>query len=369
MNRRRHLTLGDLDFRSNSIGFLRLFLASTVLWSHSYGICGFGYDPIGRLSHGNVIAGLLAVGGFFVLSGFLITRSYETASSAFVYLWHRFLRIFPAFWICLIATAFGFAPLAYLFQHGALAGFFAGPDSPWSYVATNALLVIRQPGIRGLLATLPAPLTFNGSLWTLLYEFCCYLVVAIFGLAGLIKRAPALLALVSLCAFLLYGALLWRFSAHGVAIGLDVLSLLVYFGFGSSAYLLRERIPMRWWLAALCAAALLVALPTRAGAYVVIPCISYVTLFAAMKLPLRNFDRRVDLSYGIYIYAFPVQQVLVLYGVGAWGLAPYLAIAFAIVLMLAAASWFTIEKPSLSLKGLFSGRTRRAVKLRTAELP
>jgi hypothetical protein len=149
-------------------------------------------------------------------------------------------------------------------------------------------------------------------------------------------------------------ALLWPYGARGVTIGLDAFSLLVYFAFGSTAYLLRDRIPVRWWLAALSAVALVAALPTRAFPLIVIPCVSYLTLFAAMKLPLRDFDRRMDLSYGIYIYAFPVQQMLVLYGLNVLGLVPYLTITFVIVLSLPAASWFTIEERSLSLKGAFS---------------
>ncbi len=69
-----------------------------------------------------------------------------------------------------------------------------------------------------------------------------------------------------------------------------------------------------------------------------------------MRLPLRGFDRHVDVSYGLYIYAFPVQQLLVMYGVTKYGFTPYFVCALAITLALAAASWFTIEKPSLSLK-------------------
>jgi peptidoglycan/LPS O-acetylase OafA/YrhL len=104
--------------------------------------------------------------------------------------------------------------------------------------------------------------------------------------------------------------------------------------------------------AALAAVALLATLTTRVFVPVAIPCIAYLTLFAAMRLPLRGFDRRLDLSYGLYIYAFPVQQLLALYGVGALGFAPYFLSALAIAGALAAASWFAIEKPSLSLKHL-----------------
>jgi peptidoglycan/LPS O-acetylase OafA/YrhL len=68
--------LDDLNFRSNSIGFLRLFFAAIVIWSRAFEIGGFSLDPISRLTGGALSAGYIAVGGFFVLSGFLITRSY-----------------------------------------------------------------------------------------------------------------------------------------------------------------------------------------------------------------------------------------------------------------------------------------------------
>ena len=347
--------LSDFNFRSNAIGFLRLFFAGAVLWSHAYGIGGFGYDPIGRIDRG-LIAGLLAVGGFFVLSGFLITRSYETVNNVFRFVWHRILRIFPAFWVCLAVTAFVFAPIAYFHERGTLARFLSGPDAPLTYVSRNALLVIAQPGIRRLFGHLPGPLDFNGSLWTLAYEFGCYMAVAALGLAGMLRRSPTLIALFSVSLFVIYAALVWRYDAHGVTVGADVFSLVVYFAFGSSAYLLRNRIPIRSWLATICAVTFVAALPTRAFPVLAVPCVSYLTLFAAMNLPLRNFDRRIDLSYGLYIYAFPIQQMLALFGVPAHGLTLYMLLSLLVTLPIAAMSWTIIERPSLALKSLSFGR-------------
>ncbi|MGC1334854.1 MAG: hypothetical protein WA812_05655, partial [Candidatus Cybelea sp.] len=146
-----------------------------------------------------------------------------------------------------------------------------------------------------------------------------------------------------------YTGLLWR---YGDIMIVQVLTLFVYFAFGASAYLLRDRIPMSPSIAALCAAAFLAALTTRVFVPVAIPCIAYLTLFAAMRLPVRGFDRRLDLSYGLYIYAYPVQQLLAMYGISAFGFTPYFLSALAIAGVLATASWFTIEKPSLSLKHL-----------------
>ncbi len=166
---------------------------------------------------------------------------------------------------------------------------------------------------------------------------------------GALRSRAVVIAVIDLMLLAGYTAALWR---YGDIMIVQVLTLLVYFAFGASAYLVRDRIPMSLSIAALCAAALLATLTTRAFAPVAIPCIAYLTLFAAMRLPLRGFDRRIDLSYGLYIYAFPVQQLLALYGVSAFGFAPYFLSALAIAGALAAASWFAIERPSLSLKNL-----------------
>ena len=353
-----HTMLGDFDFRSNSIGFLRFFFAAVVIWSHSYLLGGFIDEPIRRLTGGALNAGFLAVGGFFVLSGLLITRSFEHASGAGRFLWHRFLRIFPAFWVCLIGVAFAFAPLAFFHDHGTLVGFISGPDSPWTYLARNALLQMNQHGVRSLLASLPYPSYFNGSLWTLQYEFLCYLSVAGLGIVAVLRRVPLIVAILYLSLYLLNADVLWQHGRHLSNEAYDVSSLLVYFYAGSSAYLFRNYIPVRWWIALLCSIAVAASLPTRAYALLVAPCFAYLTLFAAMKFPLRNFDRRIDLSYGLYIYAFPIQQMLALYGINGFGFAPYFLCALALALVLAMASWFAIERPSLSLKNLVIGCSR-----------
>lgn len=343
-------TLADLDFRSNAIGFLRFFFAAAVIWSHAYGLGGFGYDPIGRFSHHAFSGGLLAVGGFFVLSGFLIARSYETTKSFGRFIWHRFLRIFPGYWVCLVTVAFGFALLAAVHEHGSAFGPLLSSASAPSYVFRNAALFIRQDGVAGLLVGLPFPFVFNGSLWTLQYEFLCYLSIAALGLAGIFRRAPAALPILSLWLFFVYTALVWEYGTHGMPIVLNVLALFLYFGFGASAYFYRERIPMRSWIAALAAAGLVFGLASHVAAGLVAPSMSYLTLYAAMNLPLRSFDRRMDLSYGIYIYAFPVAQLLALYRVNQLGFLPYLAAGSLIAAAFAAASWFGVERPCLSLK-------------------
>jgi len=73
-------------------------------------------------------------------------------------------------------------------------------------------------------------------------------------------------------------------------------------------------------------------------------------LWLGMHLPLHMVGARNDYSYGVYIYAFPVQQVLVVWGANRWGYWPYTLLAVASVLPFAVASWWIIEKHALRLK-------------------
>ncbi len=351
------MTLGNIDFRNNAIGFLRLFFATSVVWSHAYLLGGFGGDPIAWVTHGASSMGLLSVGGFFVLSGFLITRSCERVGSVGRYLWHRCLRIFPGYWVCLIALAFGFAPLLYLGQHGSLAGFFSHHDSPWGYVLKNWFLLEMQQTISGPYPSLSHP-DINGSLWTLQWEFGCYLAIAVLGVAGVLKRKPEL----ALAALLTIFAISATASAlHGMQTaryGIEGVRLFLFFALGACAYLFRYRIAMRWPLAILAAVVMIVAMPTRAYGLFAPLCLSYLTLFAAMKLPIRSFDRRADLSYGVYIYAFPIQQLLAMHGVNRLGVFPYFLAAMAAIIPVAAVSWFAVERPCLSFKNYTFARMR-----------
>src|SRR5690554_1974512 len=92
----KHTTLGSaLQGRSNSLGVIRLVLALLVIVDHAFPLGGFGLDPVWELTRGQASLGLLAVGGFFAISGYLIAKS-GLSGDVVQFLWRRFLRIFPA---------------------------------------------------------------------------------------------------------------------------------------------------------------------------------------------------------------------------------------------------------------------------------
>ena len=226
-----------------------------------------------------------------------------------------------------------------------------GPDPPWAYVARNALLLIQQSTIGAILAHTPlTPQELNGSLWTLVYEFLCYASVAALGIVELLRRK--VVSAVFLALLLAYAVRTYALGTTPITLYSGILGLLVSFSAGSCAYLIRDRIPMRGWIATFCVLAIAVVMTTRFASIALALCLPYVVLYAAMHLPMRNFDRRLDLSYGLYIYAFPIQQILTIYGLNALGFTAYFLTTFIIVLAFAGASWIAVERRCLSLKNV-----------------
>jgi peptidoglycan/LPS O-acetylase OafA/YrhL len=320
------------------------------VWSHAFDLGGFGSDPLIR-SGSLVSSGYLAVAGFFVLSGFLITRSFEGVGQSTRFLWHRAVRIFPGFLVCLVVTAFVLAPLGFLHEHATLKGYFKTSPPAMGYIFNNALLSINQKTIGTIIDRLPRGRDINGSLWTLQWEFACYLSVIVVGSTGLFRRSRYLVLGVLTVAYVADATKLSAVPRPEFALFLYVvIELGVFFWIGSCAYLFREFVPINGWIALICALVAAVGLRAPNYAFLLPPCLAYVVLYAAMHVPVRSFDRRVDLSYGLYIYAFPVQQILAVYGLNALGFLPYLGVAGGTAGILAAASWFAIERPCLAVK-------------------
>ena len=354
------------DPRHNSLGFLRMVFALMVLVDHSFPLGGFhkGTDPMWNWTNGQESLGGLAVAGFFVVSGYLVTKSFMDSKTGTRYLWKRVLRIFPGFWVCLLVTVAVFAPIAYHYEYHSLHGYFSGaPDSPGNYLKHNALLQMNQYNINGLLSSTPYahsgyPQAFDGSLWTLIYEFKCYVGVAVLGVFGLLWRAR-----ISVVALML---VFWvaqmenqlhptRLAGWPVVGDPQMARLAFIFSIGAIFYLYREKIPMSNVLAGVAFVVLVVGMRTASYTSIGEVAWAYLVLWLAVVLPLQRFDRYGDYSYGLYIYAFPVEQLLALYGVQKLGFVPYVVSAAAIALVFAAASWFLIEKPFLRLKRLSLG--------------
>ena len=344
-------TLGQVSQgRENTFDFLRFFLASLVILSHSFAMLyngtWYAYDPLLHWTRGQAAFGEVAVDGFFLISGFLITQSWERSRGMADYAKKRVLRILPALVVVLLITVFVLGPLATSLP---LASYFHSPRT-WVYFGMmgtkNLHLTDTLPGV---FTHNPLQYRVNGSLWTIRCEAICYLLVAVLGLLGGLRR-PALVLLVSVAAV----AITVAGARHLATMGdwADSFRVLIYFLWGMTFYLYRDVIPHSW--------ALLVASLT--GIFVsdlvgilpyTLPLLGAYALFYAAFRPafgLQGFARHGDFSYGLYLYAFPIQQLLVTYFRHSLNAYTLSGAAFVIAGLCSVLSWHGVEKRWLRRK-------------------
>ncbi|HEY3438905.1 MAG TPA: acyltransferase [Actinotalea sp.] len=332
-----------LDPRRNGLNLVRLILAYMVLVAHGWYLSGDGVGP----HYGGENIGGWAVYGFFAISGYLITGSRLTKSLG-EYIVHRIARIFPAFLICLVVTAFVFAPLGYWDAHHSLDGFLTTATSPLQYVIGNATLRMNAYDVAGTPSTVPYLGAWDGSLWSLYYEFMCYVVVAALACIGFVKRSPWGLGIALAISIALQAKIAWLGPyIQGNIDMVFLIRLLPFFLAGGLLYMIRDRLVLTWPAAvvALGVALLLVKVVDGYGAQLASPLLAYFILWFGAALPCPDLIRKNDISYGIYIYAFPVQQVLALGPVESWNLGLYDLIAALMTAPLAIASWIIVERP------------------------
>ena len=363
----RRPTLNDtFSPHHNSLNFLRLVLALTVMISHGVLLGGYRDEQIQ-----NTTLSTIALYGFFGISGFLIAGS-AGRNSLGRYLWQRFLRIFPGFWVCLVLTAFLFAGLAWVFgnqgvPHCGYGCFVGHQEGPFQYTYRNALLWINQSLIAGTPRNIPFAYTWNGPLWSLSYEFICYLMLAALAVVGLLQRRAVVLVIAGLAWALEFGVSMGLndqlISLNGTIFFLGHVAVLVpLFLTGSMVYLYRDKVVDSAWLA-LVLTALYVAslwwpvdLPTNrftgqiGGAALWAPLLVYPLLWLGAHLPLQKVGAKNDYSYGIYIYAWPVQELLAVWRVQRWGYPAYTVACIMVTVPFAVASWWLVEKRALALK-------------------
>ena len=339
----------------NSLDFIRFFLALLVVFSHSYPLGKFGNEQL--LGTAQETYGGFAVQSFFVISGFLITRSWLNKKSIWQFICNRFLRIFPGFWICLLITIFFFAPIVYLSAHGNLNQYFQNQEaSPISYFTHNFLLNIGQYNIAGLLKNNPYPNAFNGSLWTLIYEIKCYLMIVFLGCVGLVSRR-IVLGLFIFLAFLYTLNIAVPGSAAKIFSPFQdiyLLNLTLYFFSGSVYFLYISKVIINYRILFTCLTIVLCSFLCNSYSFFAPFVVPYIVFWLACKLPLFKFGKYGDFSYGLYIYAFPVQQLLSFYGIHKQGFLIYFLTALFGSLTFAIPSYLWIEKPSMNLRLLIS---------------
>lgn len=338
------------DARHNGLWALRLVLAITVAVVHAQ-VIGWQSQPrLGRTDLGD-----LAVDGFFVISGFLVTSSAERLSLS-RFAWHRALRILPGYWVSLVVTAFVAAPLLAWARGRPPSGVLSGAGSAPDFVVANVALMIRQWTIAGLPGPPLVDDAMNGSLWTLFYEALCYLAIAALAWAGMIRKGkgghrllahPLVATTAAVWVCLTAQSLGWL---GGRLEYLPRFALLFLLGALGRRYAHRVRYSTVGLVAAVMVLAVGVGVfenyrPLSGGAF------AYLVLWLMVALPV-TVQPSIDLSYGLYVYHWPVQLLTVETGLRDGGRVVLTVASIAATLVAALASWFLVEQPALRHKQL-----------------
>jgi peptidoglycan/LPS O-acetylase OafA/YrhL len=340
-------TLAELP-KENSIGFIRLIASLSVVYGHSYSIGGFDvwWDTI-KITNNQTSEARLAVDVFFILSGFLIAKSYNSCSNVIVFIWHRFLRIFPAFWVCLCIMVLVVYILTGQFE------FF--------FIYHNfSLLTGIHNSIGDAFREGPKYFGINGALWTLPWELRAYCLVAVLGFLGLLNNRKAILLL----AMILYVAFVVKILSYsGRETSPAITSgtrLLCFFSWGVVFYNYRANILLKrsvaiWGFLSLSVILFLgVFFVNYSGGlfYITAPIpLTYLVFYISSLKAFSKINSRSDISYGIYIYGTFVLTCLSYMKLNSsW--VEYFTFTMVITLTLAWLSWTLVEKKCLKMKNL-----------------
>jgi peptidoglycan/LPS O-acetylase OafA/YrhL len=354
------MRLGDFTHgRDNNIQLLRLLAAAAVMLFHSYVFTGhIAEDPV-FVATGSTDSSVIGVSCFFVLSGFLVTRSWLTRPGLIAFAAARVLRIYPALFVA-VALSIALAGIATEVPWRA---FVASPVTV-DYAWRNALAWEVRFTLPGAFAANAYPGAVNGSLWTLPVELRLYVAVAVAGMAGLLARTDRCAAALAMLVALFLWKPEWLPLAPQSA---STRHLALLFGIGALAYVGRERVPLSLAAFGIALAVFIVNPWGIARGLWFLLTLAYGTLVLAYHpgIQWNAYNRVGDYSYGLYVYAFPVQQTIV---ARVTGLTPIelFVVSFTVTLGLAALSWHALERPALALKAKFHGRDADRLRAREA---
>lgn len=355
------MTLDEfIDLRSPGLDVVRLALAVAVLVSHTWSLGGFGAEPGSPLAPGYLTLGGFAVAGFFAMSGLLVGRSALRRTPG-RFARARLARVVPGYWVALAVTAALFSTIGFVYDHGSLAGYVTlDAGGPVTYVGRAALFPIEFfHAIADVFQTstpygrATGTSFVNGSLWTLAYEMRCYLLVGLlaivarrFGGRSTIGVAWALTALLAVGYWRSEETM--RFVIGPVADRTMVMFAFIFLsgalaGVWADRYRLVGPVPLAALVIALVAGRVSLTASEHLGGAALALILPPIAL---LLHPIGTRLRGVDLSYGTYLYAWPVQQLVAMYDLAA-GPWRFVAISAVGTALFASASWFLVELPAM----------------------
>lgn len=332
---------------ADGFGTVRLVVAVGIIFLHAFPLSGSyqGWRPGEPYYH----FGTLSVAAFMAMSGYFVMKTWERDPHLGRFWVRRMLRIMPGLLVVLVLAALVLGPLLTTL---ATAEYFAHPLT-WSYLIDNALLFPQQYALPGVFTTNPYQSAVNGSLWCLPIEFLGYFMVTVVGLMG-VRRRRYLIFLVALpFAVLLLAVTNQVIELPSTLLMLPTAPLLQYltiYAMGIAAWLYRDRIRLSWWGVALGVVVEVVGYGTPVDDLTRAVTVPYAIMVIGDRLPgaLRLPSWLTVSSYGVFLYGFPVEQIVVHFGADSAATVMLLAIPISIVLGLL--SWHLVEKHGLRLR-------------------
>ena len=287
--------------RENCFDFLRHFAALLVLFSHHFALSGLKEPTV---PHWDTL-GFVAVAIFFAISGFFMPQSHANSGGFLEFMSKRCRRIFPGLFVCSFVMVYVIG-LAFT-SIGLYEYLFSGTQFKTMVMYT----LFQGRPISTVFSDFIVPDAVNGSLWTLPVEFLCYLIIgSALSLLHSWKSVMCLLWIACICTATLHNK--WTdFSFYGVP-----MSYLALFGISFTIGALLSMTKCSWMkfrlpLAAL-SALMLWLMPGRPEVQVLgTASIAVLTVIIGVSFKDKLFKGRLDISYGVYIYAFPIQQIVI----------------------------------------------------------
>lgn len=327
--------------RANNFDALRLVAALLVIWSHQFALMGdappliFSNEP-----------GALGVVLFFGISGYLVTQSWVADPNVLRFALRRALRIWPGLTVLVLLSVFVLGPWL---TELPLAEYFGHPATRQHLLN---LVLDTHISLPGIFASSPHPGSLNGPLWTIPLEVGCYVALALMGWLGLMRwRWYPLFVFAALAA-----VLQWRYTASPLSEWSFALQYAIIFALGSAL----ARWDAVWRPHPWITAALVLVACGLLYLYGPAPLNGQSPLFALAALGVvwgacctpgvARVGHFGDFSYGLYIYGFPAQQIIIWVFANQLSFPVALALSVASALLLAAVSWHAVEKQALRWK-------------------
>lgn len=344
------ITENDLSRKNNNFSALRHLATLAVFISHTYGVLGIGkMEPLGMVTDHRYVISSLGLFIFFSMSGFLVCRSLVTSPSIKQYLLNRFLRIWPAYAVntlfCILFIGIPFTTLPVL-------KFLSHPQT--------ILFLLRNISLLSSTFYLPGVLhneAGNSSTWTIPVEFRLYLVLLLVYLVSKLRfKQVLLLLLITLWLAQLLVPANWQNAVFKPHI-LYSINLGIHFLTGACFYLYKDRIPLKFfiWLTLFaCWLAIHIWFPAyyKRTEY---PFWAYTIMWMAFRWYKVPF-MKADISYGVYLYAIPVQLIMRQTIGQSFSFFAFLLFSLVCTVAVALLSWYLIEKRALSYKSLFKAK-------------